>query len=272
MTALRARIGASRACVALTILLAGILSVTGPAAANRSEEPRLRTLDYSPDSVLSLTGFVGYHIHFEFAPDERFVTLGAGDSSVVDVGAESNHLLLKPKQATSGTNLTILTNRRSYFIEFRAFARAPRPGEVVYSVTFRYPAPNPSGNAVSEADSSAALHALPATVNRNYWFCGNEALRPATVDDDGVQIRLRFQPHTDLPAIYASAPDGAETLVNSNIENDTVVVHRLVERLVLRRGRLVGCVVNRSMGRPARRAESGTVHPQIERATREIEP
>ena len=131
MTALRARIGASRACVALTILLAGILSVTGPAAANRSEEPRLRTLDYSPDSVLSLTGFVGYHIHFEFAPDERFVTLGAGDSSVVDVGAESNHLLLKPKQATSGTNLTILTNRRSYFIEFRAFARAPRPGEVV---------------------------------------------------------------------------------------------------------------------------------------------
>ena len=254
------------------MLLAGVLSVTGPAVANGSEDSRLRTLDYTPESVLSLTGFVGYHIHFEFAPDERFVTLGAGDSSVVDVGAEANHLLLKPKQATSGTNLTILTNRRSYFIEFRAFARAPHPGEVVYSVTFRYPAPDLSGNAMPEAVSSAALRAPPATVNRNYWFCGNEALRPATVDDDGVQIRLRFQPHTDLPAIYALARDGAETLVNSNVENDTVVVHRLVERLVLRRGRLVGCIVNRSVDRPTRRAESGTVQPQIERSTREIEP
>ena len=47
----------------------------------------------SSNVVLSLTGFVGYHIHFQFAPDERFVSLGAGDSAILDVGVEANHLL-----------------------------------------------------------------------------------------------------------------------------------------------------------------------------------
>lgn len=254
-----------------TAALLLILCLAAPDAACAAEgesESRLRTVDYNSGSVLSLTGFVGYHIHFEFAPDEHFVTLGAGDSSVVDVGAEANHLMLKPRQPTPGTNLTILTNRRSYFIDFRALARSPLPGEVVYSVTFRYPAADyrqSSGNAVN------LLGAIAPAVNRNYWFCGSAALRPAAVDDDGVQVRLAFPAHTELPAIYAAAADGAESLVNSHVEADTVVVHRLVERLVLRRGNLVGCVVNRSIDAPARRAASGTVRPLVERATREVE-
>ena len=189
------------------------------------------------------------------------------------MGAEGNHLLLKPKRATPDTNLTVLTNRRAYFIEFRALARAPRPEEVVYSVTFRYP-PDETAARLPTSDLAlgAELARAPATVNRNYWFCGHAALRPASVDDDGIQVRFRFPPHAELPAIYAAAPGGEETLVNSHVEDDTVVVHRLAGRFVLRRGKAVACVVNRSFDAPSRRAASGTLSPAIHRDTREGEP
>ena len=93
-----------------------------------------------------------------------------------------------------------------------------------------------------------------------------------TADDDGLQVRVTFAPHTELPAIYAAEPDGVETLVNFHVEADTVVVHRLNARLVLRRGRLVGCIVNRSMPVIGRRGSSGTVQPNVERVSRELRP
>jgi type IV secretion system protein VirB9 len=249
------------------------IALWGPGAPASEEESRLRTVNFDPATVIALTGFVGYHIHFEFAPDERFVTLGAGDTAAFDVGAEANHLLLKPKVPTSGTNLTILTNRRTYFVDFRALNRAPHSGELVYSVTFHYPADvERASGARPVDDASAALAALPAPVNLNYWYCGDPAVRPTRVDDDGLHVRLVFAPRAELPAIYAAEPDGGESLVNLHVENDTVVVHRLSRRLVLRRGRLVGCVVNRSIDDTGRRGDSGTVQPAIERETAGAKP
>jgi type IV secretion system protein VirB9 len=252
--------------------LAFLAPLLGGPAAHAEEESRLRTLDYSPGMVVPVTGFVGYHIHFEFAPDERFVTLGAGDTSLVDVGSEANHLLLKPRQATTGTNLTILTNRRAYFIDFRALARAPRAGELVYSVTFRYPLEARGDGVPRPPDAGRELGALPRAINRDYWFCGNPALRPSSAADDGSQVRLTFPSRMELPAIYAAAADGSESLVNSHVEEDTIVLHRVAARFVLRRGRLVGCLVNRAADDNVPRIRSGTVQPSIERTTREVEP
>jgi type IV secretion system protein VirB9 len=260
---------------AILWLLIGLLaeSATSAVAAAGEADGRLRFVEFRPNVVLPLTGFVGYHIHFQFAPDERFVNLAAGDTGSIDVGAEANHLLLKPKQPTPGTNLTILTNRRVYFIDFRALARAPRPAEAVYSVTFRYPELEPTTDTPATASAvGTVLAAAPEAVNRDYWFCGDPALRPATAVDDGVQVRLTFPPRAELPAIYAGAPHGAELLVNTHVENDTIVVHRLADRLVLRRGGLVGCVVNRGTGTRAWRAASGTVRETIERTTQETAP
>jgi type IV secretion system protein VirB9 len=241
-------------------------------AAPSDAETRLRTVEFRPDAVLTLTAFVGYHIHIEFAPDEHFVTLAAGDTASLEVGSEANHLLLKPKRATAGTNLTLLTNRRTYFVDYRALARAPRPEEAVYSVKFRYPddaaAASPSREALA---LGAQIDPLPAPTNKNYWYCGDPALRPAAADDDGIQVRLKFTPNTELPTIYAATTDGAEVLVNSHVENDVIVVHRLAARLVLRRGLLVGCVMNRSIQGRGRRAASGTLHGEVARTTREFE-
>jgi len=243
-----------------------------PALADPEADPRLRVVEYRPTLVLPLTAFVGYHVHFEFAPGEFFTSLGAGDTSSLDVGAEGNHLLLKPKQASAGTNITILTNRRAYFVDYRALARAPRPEEAVYSVVFRYP---PAVDPVSPSPPEPGGDPLTAprpVRNANYWYCGSPALRPLRALDDGLQLRLTFAPHAELPAVYAAEPDGTETLVNTHVEDDTVVVHRLADRFVVRRGSQVGCVVDRSSGGAASRAATGTVDQRIVRQTRGAAP
>jgi type IV secretion system protein VirB9 len=251
--------------------------VTAPAVPpDASADPRLRVVEYHPDRVLALTAFVGYHVHLAFAADERFVSIGAGDTASFDVGAESNHLLLKPKLPTAGTNLTILTNRRVYFIDYRALARAPRSDEAVYSVEFRYPtvsaATRAAGDAAERSGVDAALATLAPALNHNYWYCGSAALRPTAAADDGVQLRLGFSARTELPAIYVSTADGAESLVNTHVENDTLVVHRLAPRFILRRGRLAGCIVDRNERMRIRRAGSGTVNEGVRRETRMVAP
>ena len=83
--------------------VATALMLTESASAEEGMDSRLRVVDYRSTLVLPLTVFVGYHVHLEFAADEYFVNLGAGNTSILDVGAEGNHLLLKPKTPSAGT-------------------------------------------------------------------------------------------------------------------------------------------------------------------------
>jgi len=255
------------AVAASALLMAAVAS-----SAQEPADPRLRVIDYRPTFVLPLTTFVGYHVHFEFAPDEYFVNLGAGDTSSLDVGAEGNHLLLKPTQPNGGTNLTILTNRRTYFVDFRALGRAPHADEAIYSVVFRYPETR-RGDAATAREPAAAdglLERPRPRLHDDYWYCGSPSLRPLTAVDDGMQLRLTFAAHAALPAVFAQEPDGEEVLVNTHVENDTIVVHRLAARLVLRRGREVGCIVDHGHRDRETRAATGTIDTGVERVTREV--
>ena len=248
----------------------------GPCAAYAADpaDARFKVITYAPNLVLPLTLFVGYHVHIEFDQDEKFLNLGAGDTSALDVGPEGNHLFLKARHAMPTTNLTILTNRRVYFVEYQALARTPRPGEAVYSIAFRYPiSPIESVEGDHEGDAGRRVElSRAATEYRNYWYCGPSGLRPVAAVDDGLQLRLSFAPRTALPTIYEREADGAETLVNTHVEQDVLVVHRLAEHLVLRRGGSVGCLVDRNHRPTERRAVRGTVDDSVERTTREVLP
>ena len=87
-------------------------------------DPRIRSSAYSSDEVYRLTGFVGYQTDLEFEAGETFVGLGAGDIEGISFVAQDNHLFLKPKAAKVGTNLTILTSRRTYQVDYSASRHA----------------------------------------------------------------------------------------------------------------------------------------------------
>ena len=226
-------------------------------------DSRIRVAPYSQDAVYRLLGFVGFETDVEFEPGERFVGLGAGDIEGLSFVAEGNHLFLKPRAATVATNLTLLTTRRSYQVDYSAHAAHPEPSdEVTYVLRFTYP-PLPESSAEGATRSLGA--ASSRAKNLDYWFCGDPSLKPVAASDDGLHTRLTFAPQREQPAIFVLNDDGTESLLNFSLEEGDVILHRVARRLILRRGHLAGCIVNQGFSGVGPRPRTHTVSPEVER-------
>lgn len=233
-----------------------------------SVDTRIRAAAYDSAEVYKLRGFVGYQIDLEFEPGETFVGLGAGDMEGLAFVGQENHLFLKPKAAKVATNLTVLTNRRHYHIDYTASAQRPSEDEIVYSLRFTYaqtPAEIAAEAAAKRLDSQLDTASRHRPHNIDYWYCGEPALRPIGASDDGVHTRLTFAANADLPAIFVRNSDDSESLLNFSVDAGDVIIHRVAQRFILRRGNLTGCVVNRGYAGGGKRLDSGTVAPEVER-------
>jgi type IV secretion system protein VirB9 len=250
-----------------------LLLVTAPVWAETQPEPglldaRIRTASYSQDQVYRLTGYVGYQTDVEFESGETFVGLGAGDIEGLSFVASDNHLFLKPKAAKVGTNLTILTSRRTYQLDYSATASRPDATEdVTYVLRFKYPETAAAGDRTARAleDSHRAK-------NIDYWFCGDPTLKPTAASDDGVHTRLTFPAKAEQPAIFALNEDGTESLLNFSMDEGDVILHRVARRLILRRGNLAACVVNKGFTGAGDQLKSHTVADDVERTTKGARP
>src|SRR5579863_2270433 len=167
-------------------------------------DSRIRTVLYSPDDVYRLYGFVGYALDLEFASDEVFVGLSAGDPEALTYSAHENVLTLRPKAASSQMNLTVSTNKHRYYFEYRIAARSTSrfADEVMYAVRFMYPA-SPAKDSLTPEERVArdlALAQRNKPRNVDYWFCGDSTIKPTAASDDGVHTRLTFAAKAELPA------------------------------------------------------------------------
>ena len=264
----------------IAIGLAAGLMLAAPSGHSATVPPagkvdaRVRVHAYNADDVILLRGYVGYQIHLQFAEGEEFVNLGSGDNGAFDVGAERNRLFIKPKEARASTNLTVLTNRRAYHLDYVVSATAPAGAaarRMVYSIRFTYPEEEARAAAANLQDRETEARMQKGTAGRasnaDYWFCGSESLKPVSAHDDGVQTRLRFQARSDFPALFVQNDDGSESLLNFHVEKDEVIIHRVARRLVLRRGKLAGCIVNQSFADRAPRTSTHTSAPGVQRIT-----
>jgi type IV secretion system protein VirB9 len=252
--------------LAITVWQAAAWAETAPAKG--SVDARIRTAAYDGNEVYRLHGFVGYQIDLEFEPGETFVGLGSGDLEGLAFVSQENHLFLKPKAAKVATNLTVLTSRRHYQFDYSASSQRPGEDDLIYALRFTY-APSAAKFAAEAAakklDSQLEGASNNRTRNLDYWYCGERTLRPAAASDDGVHTRLTFAANSDLPAIFVRNEDDSEALLNFSVDAGDVVIHRVAQRFILRRGKLTGCVVNRGFAGGGKRLESGTVAPEVER-------
>lgn len=235
---------------------------------------RLRDVLYDANEVYRLPAYSGYQTDIEFAFGERVLGLGAGDLQGLSFSAQGNHLFIKPRAVGVHTNITVLTDRRVYHFDYVSVAHAPDAShaDVLYALRFLYPPRLPvAPAALSAAAGAARVQALLGSAatqrprNEDYWYCGASPLQPLAAWDDGVQTHLRFSRRQDMPALFLRNEDGSESLLNFHVEHDEIVVHRVVQRLILRRGALVGCVVNRAYGKQAGIGTSATISPQVHR-------
>jgi type IV secretion system protein VirB9 len=253
----------------LLFLTSGVVSAeTLPAKG--AVDNRIRTAPYISDEVYRLYGFVGYAIELIFEEGETFAGDGGGDLEAITVGWHDNHLILKPKAASVGTNLVIYTNRRAYRFEYSVSPRRPNleTDDVMYAVRFVYPPPPDTSRGPTpeqQADSNLARAGENRRRNYDFWFCGAQAIKPVAASDDGVHTRLTFGAKAELPAIFVRNDDDSESLLNFSMAEGDVVIHRVAPRFILRRGALTGCIVNKGFVGGGERLKSGTVAPDVER-------
>jgi type IV secretion system protein VirB9 len=242
--------------------------------AEEAGDTRIRASVYAADEVYRLQGYVGFEIDLEFERGETFVGLGAGDVESLTFAAQDNHLFLKPRAAGVDTNLTVLTNRRTYHFEYLTRNRRPddSQAEVVYALRFVYPTPPTAAPLADAVERRLSQAAAERPHNLDYGYCGNASLKPASAWDDGVQTRLRFGARQELPAIFVRNEDGSEALVNFTMEDGEVVVQRVARRFIVRRGRLSGCIVNQQFAGAGEALSSGTVAPAVRRISRQASP
>lgn len=243
-----------------------------------TSDSRIRKATFDPVEVYRLYGHVGYAIELVFEEGESGAGQAGGDLDAIAFGWHENHLILKPKAPTSGTNLIVYTNRRSYRFHYSVAGHRPDPDRepVMYAVRFAYPAPYATPKpAPSEAEVKAARALSTADQDRvrngDYWFCGAPMLKPAAASDDGVHTRLTFMSRAEIPAVFVRNEDGTESLLNFSMEAGDMVIHRVAAKFILRRGALTACIVNKGYRGSGERLPSGTVAEGVQRERREAE-
>lgn len=249
-------------------------------------DPRVRVVDYNPSDVVRITTFYGVSTHIQFAEGEEILDSAVGDVAAWSVIPRRNHLFIKPKEMKADTNVTIVTTKRTY--QFALVVepspmrdeRAWKNPNLIYSLTFRYPEEEWAKRAASEqaaklkermGDLKTALaNAKGEGANKDYWVAGSPEVSPTEAKDDGRFIYLTFSNNRDMPAIYAVDEAGAESLINTNVDGNTIVVQRVVRKLILRKGTYVACIVNKAFELDAGRDNTtGTIAPSIERVIKE---
>lgn len=250
-------------------------------------DARVRVVDYNPANVVRLTTFYGVSTHVQFGQGEVIKDIATGDDQAwALVPRSGNHLFIKPRATNADTNLTVITNKRVYQFalivreEDRKNAHAWRDPNLIFSLSFRYPDEERAREeALAKARNEEAIRrdvqdrldtAKTEVRNYDYWLAGALEVSPTEVHDNGRFTRLVFGNNRDMPAVYAVDSKGEESLVNTNVEGNTIVVHRVYRKLILRKGNYVACLVNKSFDFDnGRDNTTGTVAPDVQRILKE---
>lgn len=255
-------------------------------------DPRVRTVDYNPQQVVRLSTFYGVSTHVEFSKAETIVDVAIGDDQAWVVAPRGNHLYIKPRAQKADTNVTVVTDKRTYQFALVVRPRPPRDStawadpNLIYSLSFRYPEEDTEASASrvrreEERKSAADLRERLSDAakrggkqNLDYWVAGSQEVSPTAARDDGRFIYLTFSNNRDMPAVYAVDSEGNEALINTNvIDGNVLVIQRLVPKLMLRKGKLVASVVNKAFDiNGGADNRTGTVSPTVQRVLREDHP
>lgn len=208
--------------------LLGLLLAMPAAAQTRPEpgpgDPRIQSVLYDPNQVVQIQAATGYQVTVEFAQDERIENIAVGDSGAWQItpNKRGDHLFIKAVGQGVTTNLTVVTDARTYVFELAPLF-GPLP-TMAYTIRFRYATPA----AVTVVPNDAA--AAPG----RYKLGGGKTLRPAAIDDDGVHTYIAWGPDQTLPAIFAIDDKGNETLVNGMTRDGRFVIDAVANKLVFR--------------------------------------
>jgi type IV secretion system protein VirB9 len=215
----------------------------------RSLDARIRVVPYVANSIVELKAALGYQLMIEFGPDERIENVAIGDSLgwQITPNRKANLLFVKPMDKVPLTNMTVVTNLRTYLFEMIPVAASAHRGDrsVMYALQFAYPPEK-----MQPADAKPAPPTPPEVVNSAYSYTGSTKILPTRIFDDGHATYFQFREGEDYPAIFTVDHDKGEAVVNSSIRGGYVVVDEISRGFTLRQGNDVTRIFNDGFREP----------------------
>lgn len=238
-------------------------------------DPRVRVVDYNPLNVVKVTTFYGVSTHVQLGAGETVTAISVGDKDAWDIDIKNNNIFVKPKATKADTNVTVLTDKHTYQFAFVVEpmsitnAAAWRDPNLVFSLSFRFPELEAQKQSSTEIKTQLVA-SKNGVSNIDYWVAGSPEITPTAARDDGRFTYLTFSNNRDMPAIYSTDEEGNDALIDTHVEANTIVVHRVLRRLTLRKGNASACIVNKAFD-PNSGADNttGTIAPNIERVIKE---
>lgn len=210
---------------------------------------RIRTVRFSPNEIFKFTGHYGYQSSIEFAQDETINTVSIGDSIAWLIDPAGNRLFIKPIEQDATTNMTVITDKRTYHFELHARETENiRDTSMVFVMRFAYPEEDYEAISIATYDTIPDFEAEPEKYNFKYSIRGSENVSPIRIFDDANFTYMEFRDkNAEIPAIFHVDSLGNEELVNFRTRGDYIVVERVSPVMTLRRGGYIVCVYNESM-------------------------
>ena len=235
-----------------------------------ADDPRLVEKMYDPMEVVRIEGKVKVQATISFADDEQIENVAVGDSEAWQVtpNKRANLLFVKPLSPTATTNMTVVTDKRTYLFDLVAGARA----KPLYVLQFKYP-PEPESEkqpvmaeGPNEVELAAAQEAGavvdPAELNFAWTPKGDKGLLPARTYDDGNSTFLTWSAGKPVPAILVKDYEGTEGPVNFSVRGDVIVLEGVPREIILRSGRDSATLTNTGPVREAAPVREQTAFAQ----------
>jgi type IV secretion system protein VirB9 len=240
-------------CAAWWLGAAAMAAETVPPTGVPTEPDRLSVVHYDPYQVLKVWGRFGYTTSIELEDKEKITSVAIGVPGSWEVTPLVNRLVLKPKTGLASTNLTVATDRRTYYFEL-AHAQGRNQAGARYGIRFKHEPTPEELQAQADASARATNRQEMAdrlgqglqdrATNRKYSYRGNADVAPYEAWDDGRFTYFRFADNQPMPAIYQVDASGDEALANFGVEGNVTIVRSISRQFMLRRGKDVACVYN----------------------------
>ena len=229
----------------MRLILPALLSVSVSVAASAAfaeaiprsgpNDNRVRVATYQDGQVYRLKVSLTHVTTVEFGQGESIRSIIAGDTEgfQLDGVPGGRAFAVKPNARGVHTNITVYTNRRSYYFNVTESA-----SPTFYVVQFRYPDEN-------RRPTNAVAQRAP---NYNYAASDRTNFTPSSVWDDGTFTYFRFPRNAPVPAIFQHS-NGRERTVNSTqVEDGVLRVSGVGREWVLRLGDEIVCIQSTNAG------------------------
>ncbi len=242
-------------------------------------DSRIRTLVYNSNEVYELKFYYGYQSFIEFAEDEEIEMISIGEAFAWRLTPAGKRLFVRPLEVAGHTNMTIISNKRTYHFDIRSGEYDGKADEeLVYTVRFFYPqvgqplpipprlsTPNLVAVATPVAPTKSIIRTpapksrvderLSGIISRNlegsdlnfdFSLAGtSDNIMPSKVYDDTKETFFQFSnDNLIVPSISLADVHGNEQPLNYIIRDGFVVVPVVGKQFTLRLADSLICVYN----------------------------